>query len=188
MTTETLERAMGVAKSVLAGIGSDQLHQPTPCASWDVSGVINHVVGGSFFFAAAMETGSAPSGGDETDFASADFAASYADGSKQAVAAFGAPGAQEKIVTLPFGQFPGAAFMGIATLDTFTHAWDLAKATGQSTDLDPELAANLLEQAQSSIPDAFRGAEPMPFGTKQEAGPGASAADQLAAFLGRTVA
>ena len=187
MTTETLERAFGVAKQVLAGIQTDQLDRPTPCASWDVRAVINHLVGGSFFFAASTEAGVAPEGGGTTDFAAGDFRASYEDGSKLAVAAFDAPGAQEKIVKLPFGEFPGAAFMGIATLDTFTHAWDLAKATGQSTDLDPELASMLLAQAQTSISDAFRGAEPMPFGQKKEAGAGASAADQLAAFLGRTV-
>ena len=29
-------------------------------------------------------------------------------------------------------------------MDTFQHGWDLAKATGQDTDLDPELAAGLL--------------------------------------------
>ena len=187
MTTETLERAFGVAKKVLSGVRSDQLGSPTPCASWDVSALINHLVGGSFFFAAATEAGEAPSGADSTDFASGDFAASYEDGSKQAVAAFGAPGAQERIIKLPFGEFPGAAFMGIATLDTFTHAWDLAKATGQPTDLDPELATQLLEAAKASISDGFRGAEPMPFGPQQDAGAKASAADRVAAFLGRTV-
>lgn len=185
MTTETLERAFGVASGVLAGVGSEQLGKATPCASWDVRALINHLVGGSFFFAGAVEAGEAPAGGDAPDLASGDFCASYADGTKQAAAAFAAPGAQEKIIKLPFGEFSGAAFMGIATLDTFTHAWDLAKATGQSTDLDPALAVQLLEQAKASIPDQFRGAEPMPFGPAQSGG--VTAADQLAAFLGRTL-
>jgi uncharacterized protein (TIGR03086 family) len=187
MTTETLERAFGVAKGVLAGVKADQLGDPTPCASWDVRALMNHLVGGTFFFAAATNTGEAPSGGADTDFAGGDFRAAYDDGTAQAVAAFGAPGAQEKILKLPFGEFPGAAFMGIATLDTFTHAWDLAKATGQSTDLDPELAAQLLDAAKGTIADGFRGDEPMPFGAARSAPSGASAADELAAFLGRTV-
>jgi uncharacterized protein (TIGR03086 family) len=104
---------------------------------------------------------------------------------QRAVAAFDAPGAQEKIIKLPFGEFPGSGFMGLATTDTFQHGWDLAKATGQSTDLDPELAAQILEGAQQSIPDQFRGDEPMPFGPKVEAPAGATNADKLAAFLGR---
>jgi uncharacterized protein (TIGR03086 family) len=188
MSTETLERAFGVATQVLAGVTPDQLDLPTPCASWDVRALVNHLVGGSFFFAAATEAGEAPAGGEAPDFASGDFVTSYAEGSTQALAAFGAPGALEKIVKLPFGEFPGAGFMGIATVDTFAHAWDLAKATGQSTDLDPELAGQLLEQSKVAISDGFRGDEPMPFGPKQEAGAGASAADELAAFLGRRVA
>jgi uncharacterized protein (TIGR03086 family) len=78
--------------------------------------------------------------------------------------------------------------MGLAPTDIFTHAWDLAKATGQSTDLNPELAAALLPQVEASIPDMFRGAEGsgMPFGAKQEAPAGATNADKIAAFLGRS--
>ena len=149
---------------------------------------MNHLVGGSFFFVASTEAGQSPEGGEAQDFASGDFAARYDEGTRLALAAFGAPGALEKTVKLPFGEFPGAGFMGIATVDTFAHAWDLAKATGQSTDLDPALAGELLEQSKASISDAFRGDEPMPFGAEQSAGSDACPADKLAAFLGRTVA
>ena len=93
----------------------------------------------------------------------------------------------EKILTLPFGQMPGSAFVGIAATDTFTHGWDLAKSTGQSTDIAPELAAGLLAGAKQFISDAIRGPEPAPFASEQPAPAGASNADQLAAFLGRTV-
>ncbi len=189
MSTETLERAFGVAKGVLANVKPDQLDLPTPCKSWDVRALINHLVGGPFFFASSTNTGDAgDAGGESPDLASGDFVASYEDGTKQATEAFGTPGAQEKIIKLPFGEFPGSAWMGIATLDTFTHAWDLAKATGQSTDLDPELAGQLNEQAKVSIGDGFRGDEPMPFGPRQEAPAGACAADQLAALMGRILA
>ena len=185
MATETFERAIGVAKGVLAGVDAAQLDDPTPCASWKVRDLVNHLVGGSYFFASATEAGHVVEG-EPPDFAAGDFGSAYEEGSSQAVAAFGAPGAQEKIVTLPFGEFPGAGFMGIATVDTFVHAWDLAKATGQSTDLDPALAADLLAASKAMISDGFRGPEPMPFGPEQEAGPDATAADRLAAFLGRT--
>ena len=93
----------------------------------------------------------------------------------------------EKNVKLPFGEFPGRAFLGLATNDTFTHGWDLAKATGQSTDLAPDLAAALLAGAKQAISPAFRGPEGAPFGTEQEAPAGSTNADKLAAFLGRTV-
>lgn len=185
MTTETLERAVGVAKGVLANVRADQLDDPTPCASWKVRDLVNHIVAGSHWFAASVEAGQAPAG-DPPDLASGDFRASYEEGTKKAVAAFAAPGAQEKMVSLPFGTMPGSAFMGLATTDTFTHAWDLAKATGQSTDLDPELAEQLLVGARMFVQDSIRGDEPMPFGREQQPPEGATAADRLAAFLGRT--
>ena len=142
MSTETFERAVGVAKQVLAGVSAEQLDQPTPCATWDVRALINHIVAGSYWFAASTEAGQAPAGDERPDFASGDFVASYQDGSSKALAAFGAPGALEKTVKLPFGEYQGAGFMGLATIDTFTHSWDLAKATGQPADLDPELAVH----------------------------------------------
>ena len=89
----------------------------------------------------------------------------------------------EKTMKLPFGELPGSIF---AASDAFTHGWDVAKALGQSTDLDPGLAAQFL--AASMIPDEFRGADGvMPFGPKLEAPEWATAADKLAAYLGRQV-
>ena len=114
------------------------------------------------------------------------FAATYDEGIAQAVAAFNAPGALEKMVKLPWGTLPGAAFMGIATTDVFTHGWDLAQSTGQSTDLDPELAEQLLAGARQFIQPAFHGEDTKsPFGPEQTPPAGATAATQLAAFLGR---
>jgi uncharacterized protein (TIGR03086 family) len=172
---------------MLAKVKADQLDDPTPCASWKVRDLINHMVGGSYFFAAATNGEPAGDGSDAPDFASGDFRAAYEEGSKQAIAAFSAPGALERIVKVPFGEFPGSAWMGLATTDTFTHAWDLAKSIGQSTDLAPQLADQLLAGARQAISDAVRGDEPMPFGAEKSCPEGASAADRLAAFLGRAV-
>jgi uncharacterized protein (TIGR03086 family) len=92
------------------------------------------------------------------------------------------------MVNMPFGQMPGAAVLGLATTDTFQHTWDLAKATGRSTDIAPELAGALLGQAKQMIQPAFRGDDGVaPFGAEQPCPDGASPADQLAAFLGRKV-
>jgi uncharacterized protein (TIGR03086 family) len=187
MATDGFEQAVGVAKSVLANVKADQLDDPTPCASWKVRDLINHLVGGSYFFAAATNGEAISDGADAPDFASGDYQVAYEDGSKQAIAAFAAPGALERIVKVPFGEFPGHAWMGLATTDTLTHAWDLAKATGQSTDLAPELAEQVLAVARQAISDAVRGDEPMPFGAEKNCPDGASPADRLAAFLGRTV-
>jgi uncharacterized protein (TIGR03086 family) len=190
MSTEGLERAQSITRGVLANVRRDQLDDTTPCQSWKVSNVITHIVGGNYWFALSMNAGASPEVDDteDTDYSAGDFLASYDDATKRAVAAFGAPGALEKVVKLPFGEFPGVAFLGLATSDVFVHGWDLAKATGQNTDLDPPLATQLLEGARASIPSEFRGPDGVaPFGPEVEAPAGASVADQLASFLGRTV-
>ncbi len=184
MVTENLARAFASTRTVLEGLKEVDLDASTPCASWTVRELINHIVGGAEFFGAATEAGEA-SPSKEQDYTKGDIVASFDSAVKRAVAAFAAPGAQEKILKLPFGEFSGADFMNLATSDTFTHGWDLAKATGQSTDLDPELAEQLL--AAGGIPDQFRGPEPMPFGPVQKTGAGATAADRYAAYLGRKV-
>lgn len=190
MSTETLERAFASTRDVLSNVTADQLDDSTPCVSWDVRRLINHIVGGAHWFAMSTNDGASPENDttEDTDYAGGDFVASFDDGVKAAVAAFGAPGALEKSIKLPFGEFPGAAFMGLATTDTFQHGWDLAKATGQDTDLDPELAEQILAGAKATIPDAFRGPDGQaPFGPQVDADGSAPPATQLAAFLGRAV-
>ena len=185
MSTEPLEKAIASTRAVLANVSPDQLGDQTPCASWKVSELINHIVGGQQFFESAVE-GRPPAGGD-TDFSSGDFVAVFDESARRCVAAFQGEGVMGKTISLPFGDMPGAAFVGLASTDTFVHGWDLAKATGQSTDLDSDLAAALLAQSRQSISDAFRSPEGAVFGLEQTAPDGATNADQLAAFLGRTV-
>jgi len=105
-----------------------------------------------------------------------------------ALAAFGSAGVLEKTVSLPFGEFSGADLMGLTARDQFTHGWDLARAIGHDTDLDPELAGELLIQARTEITEAFRGPDGVAFfGPAADAPASASPADRLAAFLGRTL-
>jgi len=184
MSTQPLEQAIAVTRGVLANVTPAQLGDPTPCESWDVAALINHIVGAHHFFLAGL-SGKPPAA--SADYAAGDFVAAYDEVSAGVLAAFGADGVMERMITMPFGEMPGAAVLGLAMTDTFQHGWDLAKATGQSTDLAPELAAALLDRAKAMISPAFRGPEGAPFGAEQVAPDGASAADQLAAFLGRSV-
>lgn len=181
-----LTQAQNVAREVLANVSPDQLDNDTPCANWKVSNLIDHLVGAQHWARCAMqgvpmtETGDGSSAGD--------FTATFDAAATATSASFAEEGALTKMVNPGFGDMPGAALMGLATTDTLTHAWDLAKATGQNTDLAPELATALLAQARQMIQPGFRSEDGAIFGPEQTAPEGASAADQLAAFLGRTVA
>ena len=149
MSIMPLQAAIATSREVLAKVTKDQLDLPTPCASWKVSDLVNHLIGGQYFFAAAMN-GQPPSG-EPVDFTGGDLVAAFDEATAASVAAFSADGALGRMVKLPFGDMPGAAWAGLAATDTFTHGWDLAKATGQSTDLAPELAAGLLAGARQNI-------------------------------------
>jgi uncharacterized protein (TIGR03086 family) len=192
--TEALERAIATAKQVLANVSKEDLTKSTPCASWNVGQLINHMVGANYFFIAAMGDASPSDDDGSVDFAAGDYNAALDEGAAACLATFSAPGALDKTANAPWGQVPAQAFMGMAANDLFTHAWDLARATGQSTDLDPELAAQLHAGAKASISDAFRGSDGgpnqdqgAPFGPQQQAPEGACNADKLAAFMGRAV-
>jgi uncharacterized protein (TIGR03086 family) len=186
MVTENLAKAFASTRAVLSNVTADDLDKPTPCQSWAVRDLVNHIIGGAHWFGASTDAGVGPEP-EQRDWTDGDMVASFDEGVAGSLAAFGAPGAQEKIIKLPFGEFPGAIFMGLATSDTFTHGWDLARATGQSTDLDPELAGQLMELAPLLVPDHARGEEPLPFGNPVEPPSDATAADRLAAFMGRRV-
>ena len=96
------------------------------------------------------------------------------------------PGALERIFDVPFGAVPGSVFIQLRTVDVLTHAWDLAVATDQRTDLDPELAETMLEVSRRLVRPDLRGAG-QPFHDEQPSRPDHTAADRLAAFLGRAV-
>jgi uncharacterized protein (TIGR03086 family) len=183
MQVMDLDRALQSTMTMLAKVEPGQLAAPTPCASWDVRALINHFVGTARWWA-----GTVTGAGDvtEADYAAGDFVAAYQESIEIVVAAFEADGVLGRAVRLPFGEFPGAVVLGMAALDQFAHGWDLARAIGQHTDLDPGLAAELLSQARLTITDALRGPDGQaPFGPARDAPAGASQADQLAAFLGR---
>jgi uncharacterized protein (TIGR03086 family) len=78
---------------------------------------------------------------------------------------------------------PAHAGIGINLLDTTTHSWDVARATGQRAELPDELATTVLVVAHGIVDDdtrRFAGIAPaVPVAAD------ASPTDQLVAFLGR---
>jgi uncharacterized protein (TIGR03086 family) len=207
--TRPLNRAFASTRAVLAQVQEGQLGAPTPCASWDVRTLINHFIDTARWAASAVSasdeavtdgaatdgaatdgaaTGAAGDAVPTADYRAADLLASYDEAIEAALAAFGSAGILEKTISLPFGEFSGVDLMGLTARDQFTHGWDLARAIGHDTDLDPELAGELFIQAKTEITEAFRGPDGVAFfGPAIDAPASASPADRLAAFLGRTL-
>jgi len=186
MSTELLANAFASTRAVLERVTPDQLARQTPCRSWDVATLINHMIAAPRHAATAVSGGTgAP---EDADYAAGDYLAAYDESRERALEAFGAHGAMNTMVPMPFGEIPGSALVMIIAGDQFTHGWDLAKAIGQSTDLDHDLANTFFEFARAMLRPELRGHDGvMPFGPECEAPPDASPADRLAAFEGRTV-
>ena len=170
--------AQDVFQTVLANVAPDQFDLPTPCADWAVRDLADHIVDGNAWVQGLAGREPAPAPDDLADAVRASADAAHE--------VFSAPDGLTRMFELPFATMPGAGFVGMRASDVFTHAWDLAKATGQSTDLDPALAAEALEAARSRIQPAMRGPG-RPFEAEQPCPEGRPIADQLAAFLGRDV-
>jgi uncharacterized protein (TIGR03086 family) len=180
---EPLGRAFASTRAVLVQVQAGQLGAPTPCVSWDVRALIEHFTGSARWAAAAI-SGQEAVGEDRT---AADFIAAYDQAIKGTLVAFGADGALGKALALPWGEFSGVALMWLAVNDQFVHGWDLARAIGHDTDLDPGLAEELLARGQDWITDAYRRPDGAGlFGPVVQPPAGVSPADRLAAFLGRS--
>lgn len=186
MSIHFLGRSFASTRTVLTHITPDQLEEPTPCRSWTVRALLHHVIHDPYLVATAVSTGESTA--PEDDFGEGDFVAHYDATARRTVEAFDLPGVLERVVKVPFGEFPGALLMSLVATDQFVHGWDLARATGQATDLDPELANEFLSQTQGWVTDDLRGKDGIaPFGPACEAPAEACPADRLAAFLGRSV-
>lgn len=193
-----LSAAFDSTMGVLRKVEPHDLAKPTPCASWDVAALINHVVSAARWWAAMVSGDAGLAAAEGADFVRGGsggegggrggFVAAYEESIRVTLGAFAAEGAAERMVTVPFGEFPGAALARFAATDQFTHGWDLARAIGQDTDLAPGLATALLASAEAAITDDLRGPDTeASFGPKRPAPEGAHAADRLAAYLGREV-
>lgn len=172
------QRAQDVFAGVLANVKPEQLGLPSPCSEWDVKAVVDHVIGGNHWVEnlVGVESASVPD----------DLLEAHSQSAAAAQAVFAASDGLTRMFELPFATLPGSAFIGLRTGDVLAHAWDVAAATGQSTDLDPEVAAEALDGAKAMLTPSFRGPG-RPFGEEQPCPAGASKADELAAFLGRAV-
>ncbi len=173
-------RAQDAFAGVLANVSPDQFGAATPCSEWTVRELVEHVIGGN------EHVGHWAGGGAGPPVRPDDIAAAHRAAAASAQQVFASPDGLSATFTLPFGEIPGQLFIGMRTSDVLTHAWDLAVATGQSTDLDPELAAEQLAAVHAFVGPQFRGPG-LPFGDEQPCSSDRSPADQLAAFLGRKV-
>ncbi|CRK55608.1 hypothetical protein [Alloactinosynnema sp. L-07] len=188
MDKQTLmERAAAGAHAVVRNVKPDMYDRPTPCADWDVRTLANHLT----HWSAVVSERTArklpvPADGSEaegTDYAAeADWPEFFAERLDRAVGAWGAPGAWEGESVMASDPRP-ADFIGKMLYgELVLHGWDLAKATGQDFDIDPDLAKAALADAEEI---AVMAREWAAFGAEVRVPDDASTVDRLLAVTGR---
>jgi uncharacterized protein (TIGR03086 family) len=180
---DLLEAATVWTGSKVGGTKPDQLELPTPCESWDVRALLNHLLDVLEMFEGVARGGSLRPPHNPPDLIGDDTTADFSRASGRLLAAFRAPGVMDKTAPWLGGQVPMEQMVRTVFGDVLIHGWDLATATGQDATMPSELAEAAWEQGEGGIPDMVRGSI---FANAVEVPERASAQDKLIAYTGRT--
>lgn len=180
---DQLDRVMPLVTAVVDRIAGMQMHDPTPCADFNVHGVLNHMfVGGGTF--AHLFRGEEPPEVTPPAVYGWVPAAEFREAMGDLVDAIRSPGALERTITTPVGEMPGETFARFVAVDALIHGWDLARATGQHYEPPEDLVEVIDRFARAAITPEVR-ATGM-FADAVEPPPDASKLERLVAFTGRT--
>jgi uncharacterized protein (TIGR03086 family) len=180
-------RAVAQTEAVVAAVTPDQFALLTPCPEYDVRALLAHITGGLTRAALVGE-------GDPDALARRAMADgvpddgwpdAYRAAAARANAAWADDAKLDALVEVPWGKIPGRFALAGYVQEVLAHGWDLAKATGQPTEGDPELALFALAGAKRILPPDIRGADDVPFGPVVDVPADATPYTQLAAWLGR---
>ena len=186
--TEQLAVILPTIIDIVEQIDADQLDHPTPCANFDVQGVLDHMIGlGSTFVPALLgENVEVPGHGDIPPTPDGQVpAAAFRSVMTSLLAAVDAPGAMDRMIDAPFGTVPGSVFARFVAFDGLIHGWDLATSTGQTYSLPDDVVADVSAFARDALGADMRDGDTFAAETTAPAGAGALA--ELVAFSGRTV-
>jgi uncharacterized protein (TIGR03086 family) len=149
-----LRQSFDYAGEVVAGVGDDQLARPTPCSEWDVATLLSHMGGVVANMGRGARRDELLKDRDAYDLGG-DRAATFRSETASTLDAWSNL-QPDDLIDVGAGPMPVGVAMRINLVDTTTHAWDLASATGQKAEIPDELATTTLEVAQSFITDELR--------------------------------
>ena len=181
--------AQAVRESVrlVAKVTKPDLARPTPCADWTLHGLLTHMTTQHYGFAAA-----AAGDGDPAQWRSRplgdDPVAAYRAAADHVLDAFGKDGVLDREFPLPEFKrglmYPARQAIRFHFVDYVVHAWDVAKALGETVNFD----ATLLDAAHSvarAVPGGEARTEPGAAFAPRVAWSGDARLDQIVALLGR---
>lgn len=175
-------RMVGAVGTLITSVGPEQMDDPTPCGDWTVRQVIAHLADTNDIYATLAATGDMPSDIPAYE----DPVAAYTEQTQRAMAAFAALGYLETVKPTPIGPQPGKVTVQHVINEMLAHGWDLARAIGEPTYLEPDIAANSLASWKAFF-EAYPRSMMSNFAEEQPVPEGATNADRVAGYLGRKV-
>ncbi len=141
-------------RSRLVLVTKDQWDLPTDLGDWTVRTLIDHVIGADRMSVVLLGGGTREEGiaAMGSSVGETDLVRVFDENAAAQRAAFAEPGAFERIVPHPAGDLPGARLFGFRLVDLTIHAWDLARATEGSLDLNPMVVSSLWETLSPTAP------------------------------------
>jgi uncharacterized protein (TIGR03086 family) len=177
---DNLSRSLEQTAGVIAGVAGDQWKMRTPCHEWDVARLVDHII-------QSARSGEIRAAGGKPDWTAApphtDKAAAEFQSAATALIAAWRDVDLDGTVDMPgMGELPKRFPVDQLTAEFAVHAWDLARATGQSTALDAQVGEAALSWARGTLKPQMRGEA---FDQEVSIDPSAPLYDRLAAFFGR---
>ncbi len=162
-----LDRAVDYALASLRLVTPDLMTRPTPCASWDLRALLEHLDDAFLVLSEAIAVGHVGFAGEP--------------GRRT-----GAPPlsrvAVPPVVSVAGLPLEAGVVTAVGAIELTVHGWDVAEACGQPRPIPPILATDLLEVVPRFVTAADR---PVRFAATVPTGPHASPGERLVAYLGR---
>jgi uncharacterized protein (TIGR03086 family) len=192
--------AVRTARAVMGAVAPDQWDLPTPCSEMMVRDLLEHLVMVNRRIALAgrsVPVAEWPS--DAADVADGDWLEAFTEAAHDIQASWPDEGLSE-LRQVPWGAFTGEQVLEVYASELTVHTWDLARATGQEPDWDPQVVQTSWDAMQFQLPVADRTAMweqarqhlpagvpwEDPFANAVEISDDAPLIDRLAAWNGRT--
>jgi uncharacterized protein (TIGR03086 family) len=190
MTAFDLEPATRRMAALLEGIPDERLDGPTPCPDYTLGDLVDHVGGLTLAFtAAAIKTAGAATGPGPSGDASRlgdDWRTRIPRDLAALARAWRDPTAWEGMTAAGGVDLPGEVAGLVALDELVVHGWDVARASGQAYDVEPQLLGAVLGfVAQFAGPGQDGATRDGLFGPAVEVAPDAPLLHRLIGLTGR---
>ncbi len=163
----------------------DDFGRPTPCAEYDVCGLIAHVVAVLRKLTVVKNGGDMTQVSDPADDLTGDHSEAFRQARADLEQVWASDSALDDDYTLAWGTMTGQQVLDAYTHEFTVHAWDLSRATDRGGKFDPALAEAALDWFCRNVPAEGR-SEGGPFAEPVAVSDDADPYTRLAAYVGRS--